>query len=145
MLNYAEPRFFVSCFDSKRTMAKASQRAIRTILFAEDEPLLRELGETILSQAGYKVLTAGQPQQLLSFLDQYSGSIDLLLTDVAMPGLSGQELARLARVRWPGIRVLYTSGYSNDELDGLMQDAGFLQKPFTPTELMAKVKKLIEA
>lgn len=124
-------------------MARAPHPPAGTILFAEDEPLLRELGETILRQAGYKVITAGQPEQLLSLLDQYGGGIDLLLTDVAMPGLSGQELARLARIRWPGIRVLYTSGYSNEEIDGLINDAAFLQKPFTPTELMAKIRDLI--
>lgn len=126
-------------------MAKTSQRATGTILLAEDEPLLRELGETILKQAGYRVLTADGPEQLLSLVSDYSEIIDLLLTDVVMPGLSGQELARLARDRWPEIRVLYTSGYSGDELDGLLKDGAFLQKPFTPTELMAKVQKLIGA
>jgi len=123
-------------------MAKVTQRT-RTILLAEDEALLRELGQTILSQAGYRVLTAPGPQELLSLVEGHSEPVDLLLTDIVMPGLSGQDLARLARRRWPKIRVLYTSGYSDEELDDLLGDAAFLQKPFTPTELMAKVKELI--
>lgn len=114
-----------------------------TILLAEDEALLRELGETILSQAGYNVLTAPDPHELLSLLNDYSQPIHLLLTDVVMPGLSGQELAKHARARHPEIRVLYMSGYSDEELEDLLLGAEFLQKPFTPGELMAKVKELI--
>jgi DNA-binding response OmpR family regulator len=114
-----------------------------TILLAEDEALLRELGETILRQAGYNVLTAPDAKELVSLLNGYSENIDLLLTDIVMPGLSGQELAHLARERWPRIRVLYMSGYSDEELESLLRDSAFLQKPFTPSELMAKVKELI--
>ena len=124
-------------------MSKTTQRAAGTILLAEDEALLRELGQTILSQAGYKVLTGAGPQELLSLVEKHPDSVDLLLTDIVMPGISGQDLACLARKRWPEIRVLYTSGYSDEELDNLLGDAAFLQKPFTPTELMAKVKELI--
>jgi two-component system, cell cycle sensor histidine kinase and response regulator CckA len=119
------------------------QRTNGTILLAEDEILLRELGETILTQAGYKVLSAHDPQDLLSFVSDYSDHVDLLLTDLVMPGLSGQELATLARRRWPSIRVLYMSGYSDDDFDNLLHDSAFLQKPFTPSELMGKVKELI--
>jgi two-component system cell cycle sensor histidine kinase/response regulator CckA len=122
-------------------MSVTAQRG--TILLAEDEALLRELGETILSQAGYRVLTAPDPQELLSLLNDYSQPIDLLLTDVIMPGLSGQELAQRARARHPEIQVLYMSGYSDEELEDLLRGASFLQKPFTPAELMAKVKELI--
>lgn len=124
-------------------MSKAMQRAAGTILLAEDEALLRELGQTILSQAGYTVLTATGSQEVLSIVEKHPDVVDLLLTDIVMPGLSGQDLARLARKRWPEIRVLYTSGYSDEELDDLLGDASFLQKPFTPSELMTKVKELI--
>lgn len=122
-------------------MSETAQRG--TILLAEDEPLLRELGETILRQAGYNVLTAPDPQQLLWLVNNHSQEVDLLLTDIVMPGLSGQELAHRARARWPQIQVLYMSGYSGDELESLLRDSAFLQKPFTPSELMAKVKQLI--
>lgn len=122
-------------------MAK-TQRHAGTILLADDEALLRELDETILSQAGYKVITA-PGEELLSLVSNYAGQVDLLLTDVVMPGLSGQELAQIARKKWPQIRVLYMSGYSDEELENLLDDAAFLQKPFTPSELMAKVKELL--
>jgi DNA-binding response OmpR family regulator len=124
-------------------MSATPQRTAGTILLAEDEALLRELGETILRQAGYNVLTAPDAKELMSLLNGYSENIDLLLTDIVMPGLSGQELAHLARARWPRIRVLYMSGYSDEELESLLRDSAFLQKPFTPSELMAKVKELI--
>jgi DNA-binding response OmpR family regulator len=124
-------------------MSASPQRTAGTILLAEDEALLRELGETILRQAGYNVLTAPDAKELMSLLNGYSENIDLLLTDIVMPGLSGQELAHLARARWPRIRVLYMSGYSDEELESLLRDSAFLQKPFTPSELMAKVRELI--
>jgi two-component system, cell cycle sensor histidine kinase and response regulator CckA len=122
-------------------MTKAPKR--RTILLAEDEPLLRELGETILKQAGYEVFTAPNAEALRKFVAEHASKIDLLLTDVVMPGMSGQELVRLVRTRWPEVRVLYMSGYADDEIEGLDPDAGFLQKPFTPTELTAKVEQML--
>ncbi len=127
----------------KSTMAETHKRGTGTILLAEDEPLLRELGETILTQAGYKVLTAPNSDSLKMLLTSYSGTIDLLLTDVIMPGISGPELVRLVRHSRPSIRVLYMSGYADDEIEDLDRDAGFLQKPFTPSELTAKVAEVL--
>jgi two-component system cell cycle sensor histidine kinase/response regulator CckA len=127
----------------KSTMVETRKRGTGTVLLAEDEPLLRELGETILTQAGYKVLTAPNSDALKTLLTQYSGTIDLLLTDVIMPGISGPELVRLVRETRPNIRVLYMSGYADDEIEDLDRDAGFLQKPFTPSELTAKVAEVL--
>ena len=127
----------------KTTMVEAHKGGSGTILLAEDEPLLRELGETILTQAGYKVLTAPDADALKALLAQHSGNIDLLLTDVIMPGISGPELVRLVRETRPNIHVLYMSGYANDEIEDLDREAGFLQKPFTPSELTAKVAELL--
>src|SRR2546427_5103382 len=84
----------------KPMTADTHKRGTGTILLAEDEPLLRELGETILTQAGYKVLTAPSIQALKSLMADYSGSIDLLLTDVVMPGMSGPELVHVVRERF---------------------------------------------
>ena len=109
------------------------------ILLAEDEELLRELETTILKQAGYEVVTAATAQELRSLVSEYAERVDLLLTDVVMPGVSGQELVQLARARWPAVRILYMSGYSNEEIRIAEADAEFLQKPFTPSELMAKI------
>jgi two-component system cell cycle sensor histidine kinase/response regulator CckA len=114
-----------------------------TILLAEDEPLLRELGQTILTQAGYAILTAPNAEALKTFVAEHEGKIDLLLTDVVMPGMSGPELVKLVRARWPEVRVLYMSGYADDEIEDLDRDAGFLQKPFTPTELTAKIAEML--
>jgi two-component system cell cycle sensor histidine kinase/response regulator CckA len=128
---------------ARKAMAETHKRGTGTVLLAEDEPLLRELGETILTQAGYKVLTAPNSDALKTLLSEYSGTIDLLLTDVIMPGISGPELVRLVRQSRPKIRVLYMSGYADDEIEDLDRDAGFLQKPFTPSELTAKVAEVL--
>ena len=127
----------------KITVMETHKRGSGTILLAEDEPLLRELGETILAQAGYKILTAPDSDAIKALLSSYSGTIDLLLTDVIMPEISGPELARLVRQTRPEIRVLYMSGYADDEIEDLDRNAGFLQKPFTPSELTAKVAEVL--
>jgi two-component system cell cycle sensor histidine kinase/response regulator CckA len=114
-----------------------------TILLAEDEPLLRELGETILTQAGYTVITAGSSDSLRALIADHAGKVDLLLTDVVMPNISGPELVRIARERWSNLRVLFMSGYADDELQDLDRDAGFIQKPFTPAELTAKIAEVL--
>jgi two-component system cell cycle sensor histidine kinase/response regulator CckA len=124
-------------------MTESQKRGTGTILLAEDEPLLRELGETILKQAGYQVLTAPDSSALQHLIATYSGSVDLLLTDVVMPGMSGPELVRIVKDRWPTIRVLYMSGYADDDIEDLDRDAGFLQKPFTPAELTAKIAEVL--
>lgn len=127
----------------RKTPMTEPKHGTGTILLAEDEPLLRELGQTILTQAGYKILTAPNAEALRTFVAEHAGKIDLLLTDVVMPGMSGPELVKLVRARWPEVRVLYMSGYADDEIEDLDRDAGFLQKPFTPTELTAKIAEML--
>jgi two-component system, cell cycle sensor histidine kinase and response regulator CckA len=124
-------------------MATLPKDRAGTILLAEDEPLLRELGQTILSQAGYTVLTAASADAMRKLLTEHTGNIDLLLTDVVMPEISGPDLARMGKQRWPNVRILYMSGYGDDDLKDLDPDAGFIQKPFTPTELMAKIAEIL--
>ncbi len=124
-------------------MSVHSKSGNGTILLAEDEALLRELGQTILTQAGYTVLTVYRRDELNSLLQSHAGTVDILLTDVVMPEISGQELVTLVRARWPNIRVIYMSGYSSDDLTDIDPNAAFLQKPFTPAELMAKIRKVI--
>ena len=127
----------------ERTTRGAVQHGKGTILLAEDEPLLRELGETILTQAGYTILTASSGDGLRDLIHSHAGSIDLLLTDVVMPEIPGPELVRLARKRWPKLKVLYMSGYSDSELKDLGKNAAFIQKPFTPAELTAKIAEIL--
>jgi CheY-like chemotaxis protein len=127
----------------KPAVAVSQTRASGTILLAEDEPLLRELGQTILQQAGYSVLTAPNSNDLTDLIANSAGKVDLLLTDVIMPGMSGPELARVAKKRWPEIRVLYMSGYADDDIQELDGDFAFLQKPFTPSELIAQIAEIL--
>ena len=125
------------------SMTGNSQRGHATVLLAEDEALLRELGETILRHAGYSVISVHRREDLESLLKSHTSDIDVLLTDIVMPEISGQELASKVRLRWPGVRVIYTSGYPGDELKDVHRDAVFLQKPFTPAELMAKIREVL--
>ena len=126
-------------------MTGTNQRGPATILLAEDEPLLRELGETILRNAGYQVMSVHRRTELDSLLASNPRPIDVLLTDVVMPEISGQELASRVRSRWPQVRVIYTSGYPTDELKDVCPGASFLQKPFTPAELMQKIREVMGA
>lgn len=124
-------------------MTGTNQRGPATILLAEDEALLRELGETILRHAGYTVISVHRREELDGLLKSHPDDIDVLLTDVVMPEISGQELAKQVRSRWPGVRVIYTSGYPSDELKDMHRGASFLQKPFTPAELMEKIRQVL--
>ena len=114
-----------------------------TILVVDDESLLLTMAETILSDFGYKVLTANSGQKALQLLAQPGTEVSLVITDLVMPGMGGREL--IERIRQQGLvmPVLSTSGYvlPEDKQTG----AGYLQKPFTTTELLIKVKAALTA
>ena len=118
-----------------------------TILLVEDAEIIRQLAREIIVRAGYRVLEAGDAEQALAVASAHSGHIDLLLTDVIMPGRSGVELAtRLKSIR-TDVNVLYMSGYTDNAIvrNGLLADeASFLQKPFTPEDLLRKVRQMLE-
>jgi PAS domain S-box-containing protein len=126
----------------------AVARGHETVLVVEDEPALRELTTRILTGAGYSVLVAGSGAEALAVLERHKGAVDLLFTDVVMPGMTGRELAvRLATVR-PAMRVLYTSGYTEDAIlrYGVLDDASrFLTKPYTPAELRRRIREALDA
>ena len=118
------------------------------ILLVEDEEDVRKLTGNILAKCGYKVLEASNGQQAVQLLEQQPHSIDLLLTDVMMPGgLSGPQLAKQIATTHPQIKVLYMSGY-NDDLLGrqgiLTHDTLFIRKPFTPDELAQKIRQILD-
>lgn len=119
-----------------------------TILIAEDDPQVRRLAERTLRAAGYLVHVAAEGAQALAMARGISGVIHLLVTDVVMPGMSGQELAVTFLRERPESRVLFISGYAEDVVarQGL-RDAGpaFLPKPFTPAELAGRVRELLDA
>jgi signal transduction histidine kinase len=117
-----------------------------TILLVEDEDLVRRLARQLLQQAGYEVLEASRAETALELAARHSGPIELLLTDVMMPGLSGPQLAARVVAARPGIRVLYVSGYSEELLlksSSLQPAAGFLAKPFTGDGLRRKVEDVL--
>ena len=125
-----------------------SRKVSGTILVVEDADDLREVTERILAKNGYQVISAANGPDALDAAKNYVGTIDLLLTDVVMPRMQGNELAvRLAALR-PGVRVLYMSGYAKPILgdDGTLEDGVLLvEKPFTEPVLLAKVDHAIHA
>jgi signal transduction histidine kinase len=111
-----------------------------TILVVEDQTEVRELVRAALERHGYRVLEAPGPKEALRLLDEDPEPVHLLLTDVVMPEMSGDALAREAKARHSGLRVMYMSGYSEQALKGRTDGAVYLQKPFQPEEVAAAVR-----
>jgi CheY-like chemotaxis protein len=127
---------------------RAGARGTETVLLVEDETRVRQLTSRILERHGYAVIEAESGELALERCTAHPGTIQLLLTDVVMPGLSGRETADRVRELRPEIRVLYMSGYTDDEVlrQGVRaQEVPFLQKPFTVEELTAKVREVLDA
>jgi two-component system, cell cycle sensor histidine kinase and response regulator CckA len=118
-----------------------------TILLVEDEEAIRDLVREILKRRGYEVLEARHGQEALSACERHDGRIHLLLTDVLMPQMSGRDLAKRVRIRRPGVKVLFVSGYPDDTVlpEGVGPGAAYLSKPFTPDALTSKVRELLDA
>jgi two-component system cell cycle sensor histidine kinase/response regulator CckA len=115
-----------------------------TVLLVEDEESVRTLAADVLRGAGYAVLEAPNPDRALSVCDAHPGLIDLLVTDVVMPQMNGPDLASKVLERWPRVRVLYISGYSETER-GVLAAAAFLPKPFSPDDLRDKVRQVLDS
>ena len=116
------------------------------ILLVEDEPAVQLLERRVLEMGRYEVLVASSGEEALNLLDGHEGRIDLLVTDVVMPGMTGRELAEAVAHRRPGLRALFLSGYAPDEVlrQGVRaEEAHFLQKPFTPSSLLGKVREIL--
>ena len=119
-----------------------------TILVVDDEPVLRQVAQRALAGRGYTVLLAGSGEEALRVAAAHEGRIDLLFTDVVMPGLRGPGLAAALMGTRPDMRVLLTSGYAEDAIGrrGIESTAdAFLPKPYTPSMLAATVAELLEA
>ncbi len=117
------------------------------VLVAEDDPQVREVIERALASRGFNVRAAASGAEALSLAAAWNADIDLLVTDVVMPGMSGRELAtELLRLR-PETRVLFVSGYTDDELlrRGIERGAAFLHKPFTTSSLLDAIRLLLES
>jgi len=116
-----------------------------TILLVEDEVPLRILIRTVLAEAGHNVVEAANGAEALQLCDKFSEPIDLLLTDVVMPRMSGPELMEKLQISRSRLPVLFMSGYDRDLINrmALDADANFLPKPFTPEALLAKIGELL--
>ena len=128
--------------------SRRPQRGTETILVVEDEPSVRTLVRDELRKLGYRVIEAKNGVEACLLATQQVGSLQLLLTDVVMPGMGGRELAQHLSIIKPDLRTLFMSGYMDDV--GIMagQEEGtssFLQKPFTPEVLARAVRNLLDA
>jgi len=118
-----------------------------TILLVEDDEEVRKLAVRILEKQGYEVLVAAQGNDALILSEKHDQPIHLMVTDVVMPGLNGQELANRLRVHHPEMRVLYMSGYTDDTIThhGILEKGmNYIQKPFTIEGLLRKVRRVLD-
>jgi len=114
-------------------------RGTETILLVEDEDGVRRVVETMLKRHGYQVLSSPSPADAVGLAERRDGAIHLLITDVAMPGMSGKKMAECILNQRPRMKVLYVSGYG----ESIDSGAAFLQKPFTTDELALKIREVL--
>ncbi|MBU5613891.1 hybrid sensor histidine kinase/response regulator [Geomonas azotofigens] len=117
-----------------------------TVLVVEDEPRILEMIKSMLELQGYTPLAASTPEQALDLAGMHPGKIELLLTDVVMPGMNGHDLARRLQEKRPAIKTLFMSGYTSNVIvhHGVLEEGvAFIQKPFTMTGLALKIKAVL--
>ncbi|MGD0744479.1 MAG: response regulator [Verrucomicrobiota bacterium] len=129
-------------------LTKPTQGSEETILVVEDETDQLELARHVLQGCHYRVLAASSGDEALRLWDEHHGQIDLLLTDMIMPGgMSGNDLAAKLRKQKPGLKVIYTSGYCSElvENDSGTNNSAFLAKPYLPFQLAQAVRNCLDA
>jgi protein kinase len=127
--------------------AEAPRGRGETVLFVEDEAVILTVGRAMLEFLGYRVLTADTPGEAIRHLQAHQDEIGLLITDVVMPEMNGRELAKLLAEIKPGLKCLFTSGYTADVIAhrGILDEGvHFLQKPFSMEDLAIRVRKALE-
>jgi two-component system cell cycle sensor histidine kinase/response regulator CckA len=126
--------------------AEASQRhERRTILLVEDEAFVRKVAAEVLELAGFKLIIAGSAREALEACDRYSEPVDLLISDVVMPGMSGRELAAEFKNLFPKAQILLMTGYS-DQLASFERstfDNKYIAKPFSIATLLSRVREAL--
>src|SRR6266511_1061633 len=130
-----------------RAPVTVSLRTSETILLVENEETLRKLAHDILEMSGYNVLAAANGKEALLLHSQHSGRIQLMITDVVMPEMSGRELAERVVAVDGKLKVLYMSGYTDDAIvyHGVLEEGiDFIQKPFSPDALARKVREVLD-
>lgn len=119
-----------------------------TILHVEDSETLRTLVARALGRQGYNVLSAASAEAALVLAEEHQGELDLMLTDIVMPGLNGRELAEIMAKRMPGLKVLFTSGYPADMIirQGIAEaEVDFIEKPFLASQLAEKIRAVLDS
>ena len=117
-----------------------------TILLVEDDAAVRGVSERALTRLGFQVLSASSGHVAVRLAQTHPGPIDLVLTDIMMPGMNGVELAQIVSTHRPGVHVFFMSGYADQDLirKGLLEPGThFLQKPFSPRELSQRLRKIL--
>ena len=133
--------------DTLPPKSRAAARGAETVLLVEDDDRLRRVARRILEGSGYKVLAASRGDEALRVSDEHTGELDLVLTDVVMPGMSGREFVRKLVETRPGVRVLYMSGYTDESIarHGVLEPGThFIAKPFTAPSLAKKVREVLD-
>lgn len=127
-------------------MDSEASNASRTVLVVDDDAPVLRVASKVLQRVGYEVLEANGGAEALELAEERGGAIDLLLTDVVMPGMGGRELSQEMTARYPEVRVLFMSAYTEDEviLQGVrVAEVDFISKPFTVEGLRAKVREVL--
>ena len=122
-------------------------RGQETVLLLEDEPEILRVGETMLGNLGYQVLTATLPDEAIRLAEKHAGTIDLLLTDVVMPEMNGRDLSKRLTTLIPNLKCLFMSGYTANVIahQGVLDEGvHFIQKPFSMKELATKVREALD-
>ncbi len=127
--------------DSEVPSKISAPHGTETILLVEDQDPVRRVMEAMLKRHGYQVLSAASSKEALATAQQYRGMIHLLITDMAMPGVSGRTMAESLVVARPEMKVLYVSGYGDADSQS---DMHFLQKPFSTEELATKIREMLK-
>jgi two-component system, cell cycle sensor histidine kinase and response regulator CckA len=133
--------------DNSDQTAVSEAAGHETVLLVEDEDAVRALASRILRRSGYKVIEARHGQDALAAAHDHPSHIDLLLSDIVLPAMNGLVLSKRLGMSRPGLRVLLMSGYTDDEIvrRGLHEPGiAYLQKPFTPDVLAAKVRTVLD-
>ena len=141
------PRIDEEAEASARMVASHLPTGCETVFLAEDEQVVRELAVKILTRLGYRVFSYADGESALAAAADYPDTIHLLLTDVVMPGMNGQELGKRLTTLRPETKVLYTSGYAEEviALHGVLEPGlDFIPKPYSPRAIAAAVREILD-
>jgi DNA-binding NtrC family response regulator len=121
------------------------KNAPETVLVVDDEENIRKIIRLALEKKGYIVIESSDAQEALAVAESYPGVIGVVLVDIVLPVISGRQLSKLLTARYPGMKVIYMTGYTEDIIQMHDDSHPLLQKPFTMSELVQKVKAVLSA